>query len=225
MMRRPFQPPSLLTLISDEDGSTAMRLLAEERIRNAALAAGRQQGMDEGLRLGREEGIAAARAEAERGLQAELSRRGEQGAAAAAAALETLLAQRQADRAGLDAELRTALAAALEAMFPILLAHAVGGEVAALLSAALTERGADHLILRAHPDTLATAQADGFPSLPFPEERLRLLPDPAMPPGRAEASWADGGLVYDPAALKAQVLAILGAPASPASPTLPEIRP
>lgn len=62
MIGRPYQPPSLLALIADEDGSTAARLLSEERIRKAALASGRQQGLEEGLRQGREEGVAAARA-------------------------------------------------------------------------------------------------------------------------------------------------------------------
>lgn len=116
------------------------------------------------------------------------------------------------------------LAAALEALFPALLARAAGGEVLALLADALTERATETLTLRAHPDTLAAAQADGFPALPGTGQ-LRLLPDPAMPSGQAEAAWADGGLLYDPAALKARVLAILGAPAPPASPNSQEIRP
>jgi flagellar biosynthesis/type III secretory pathway protein FliH len=216
MMRRPYQPPSLLTLISGEDGSSAARLLAEERIRNTALAAGRQQGFEEGQRQGREEGIAVARAEAERNLQVELAQRAQQGAAAASSALKALLAQRQADRAALDVDLRLTLRAALNTLFPVLMARAMGEEVTALLTTALTERQSDVLTLRAHPDTLAAAQTDGFARDVAPGQ-LRLLPDPTMLPGQAEAAWADGGLVYDPAALKAQVLAILGVPAPPAS--------
>ncbi|MFC3126156.1 hypothetical protein ACFOD4_13895 [Pseudoroseomonas globiformis] len=220
-MMRPYQPPSLLALISDEDGTTASRMLAEERIRSAAFAAGRQQGLEEGLRLGREEGLVVARGEAERDLQAELLKRGQQGAAACAAALQALLSRRDEDRRALDAALRAALGAALQAVFPVLMSRAVGSEVAALAVAALTERGEDMLTLHAHPDTLAAARTDG---LVMPE-RLRLRPDPALPIGQAELAWGEGGLLYDPAALQAQVLALLGAPAAPASTTIQEISP
>ncbi|MDJ0390352.1 hypothetical protein QMO56_19755 [Roseomonas sp. E05] len=213
MMLRPFQPPSLLALVAEEDGSAAARLRAEERIRATALEAGRQRGLEEGLERGRAEGQAAGRAEAERALQAEMTQRSRQGAAAAAAALEALLARRAEDRRLLDTDQRAAVVAVLEALFPVLLARAAGGEVVALLAAALTERAADTITLRAHPDTLAAAQAEGFPGEPH-AERIRLLPDDTMPPGQAEAAWTDGGLVYDPAALRAQVLAILGASAS-----------
>jgi flagellar biosynthesis/type III secretory pathway protein FliH len=218
---RPYQPPSLLALISDEDGTTAARMLSDERIRSAAFATGRQQGLEEGQRMGREEGVAAARAEAERGLQAELERRGQRGAAACAAALEVLLSRREADRRALDADLRAALAGALEAVFPALLARAAGGEVLAMVNAALDERAQEVLTLRAHPDTLSAAGADGL-AVP---ERLRLRPDPALPPGQAEVAWGEGGLLYDPAALQARVLALLGAPAAPASTTSQEISP
>lgn len=210
MILRPFHPPALLDLIADEDGSTAARLRAEERIRATALETGRQRGLEEGLARGHAEGHAAGRAEAERTLQAELAQRSRQGASAASAALEALLAHRAEDRRLLDTELRAALVAALEALFPVLLARAAGGEVVALLAGALTERAADAITLRAHPDTLAAAQAEGFPGETH-ADRVRLLPDDTLPPGQAEAAWADGGLVYDPVALRAQVLAILGA--------------
>ncbi|HWX51631.1 MAG TPA: hypothetical protein VNZ61_26610 [Roseomonas sp.] len=213
MMLRPFQPPPLLALVAEEDGSAAARLLAEERIRATALEAGRQRGLEEGLARGRAEGLAAGRAEAERAMQAELAQRSRQGAASAAAALEMLLARRAEERAELDAALRDTLAAALNALFPTLLARAAGGEVVALVSAALVERAADMITLRAHPDTLAAAQVEGFPGQPQPD-RVRLLPDDTMSPGQAEAVWADGGLTYDPAALRARVLAALGAPVS-----------
>ncbi|HWL84040.1 MAG TPA: hypothetical protein VNR89_24040 [Roseomonas sp.] len=212
MMLRPYQPPALLALVADEDGSAAARLRAEERIRATAMEAGRQRGLEEGLARGRAEGEAEGRAAAEQALRAEMAQRSRQGAAAAATALERLLADRVEERRRLDTELRATVVAALETLFPVLLAHAVGGEVAALLAAALTEREADAITLRAHPDTLAAAQAEGFPGEPH-AGRLRLLPDDTMPPGQAEAAWADGGLVYDPAVLRAQVLAILGASA------------
>jgi flagellar biosynthesis/type III secretory pathway protein FliH len=215
-LSRPFHPPALTALVADEDGSAAARLRAEERIRSSALEAGRLRGLEEGLAQGRAEGREAGRAEAAREAEAELARRGLHGAAAVAAALERLLQQRAEDRRLLDADLRAALVAALEAVFPALLARAAGGEVAALLAEALTERAADTITLRAHPATLAAAQKDGLPGLDAPA-RLRLLPDPGLPEGQAEAGWADGGLLYDPAALMARVLAVLGA----AAPMLP----
>ncbi|MDQ1077553.1 hypothetical protein [Pseudoroseomonas cervicalis] len=214
MMARPYHPPSLTALIADEDGTTAARLAAEERIRAIALETGRQRGLEEGLARGRAEGRAAGRAEAEREAAEEQARRGEKGAALAATALERLLARRAEDRRLLDADLRAALVAALEAVFPTLLARAAGGEVAALLAEALTERAADRITLRAHPETLAAMQAEGFPGrdqTQDPAGRVRLLPDPALPEGQAEAGWADGGLIYDPAALLQRVLATLGA--------------
>lgn len=217
MMARPYQPPSLLALVAGEDGSAAARLLAEERIRAAALESGRRQGLEEGLRQGHAEGLEAGRAEAEARLRTELAAEGRRGAAAAAAALEALLARREEDRRQLDAGLRAALTAALEAVFPSLLARAAGGEVAALVAAALTGRAPEAVLLRAHPDTLSAFEAEDFLGPAHPE-RVRLLPDPAMPPGQAEAAWGEGGLVYDPAALMARVLGVLGAPApAPAS--------
>jgi len=212
MMLRPFQPPSLLVLAAEEDGSAAERLRSEERIRATAMEAGRRLGLEEGLARGRSEGHAEGRAEAERVLRAEMEQRSRQGAAAAAAALEALLTRRAEDRRLLDTELRATVVAVLETLFPVLLARAAGGEVVALLAAALTERAADTITLRAHPETLAAAQAEGFPDEPQ-ASRLRLLPDDTMPQGQAEAAWSNGGLVYDPAALRAQVMAILGAPA------------
>ncbi|WP_159999507.1 hypothetical protein [Roseomonas sp. 18066] len=213
---RPFHPPALTALVADEDGSAAARLRAEERIRSTALESGRMRGLEEGLVRGRAEGREAGKAEAAKEARAELARRGLRGAAAAAEALEQLLERRADDRRMLDADLRAALVAGLQAVFPALLAHAAGGEVAALLAEALTERAGDTITLRAHPATLAEAEKDGLPGLAQPA-RLRLLPDPTLPEGQAEAGWADGGLLYDPAALLARVLAVLGA----ASPRLP----
>ncbi|PHK93699.1 hypothetical protein CR162_17070 [Pseudoroseomonas rhizosphaerae] len=209
MMARPFQPPSLYALLADEDGTAAARLAAEERIRAQAHEAGRQRGLEEGLARGRGEGEAAGRARLEQDMQAALALHAQRGAAAAAAALEALLRQRDEERLRQDAHLRGLVAAALEAVFPVLLARAAGGEVAALLAAALAEREADGITLHAHPATLDAARQDGFPEGRMPA-RLRLLPDERMPQGRAEARWADGGLLYDPAALMARVLAVLG---------------
>lgn len=209
MMARPFHPPALHALLADEDGTTAARLAAEERIRAQAHEAGRQRGFEEGFTRGRGEGEASGHARAEQEFQAALAVHAQKGAAAAAVALETLLRQRAEERRVLDTDLRATLVAALGAVFPALLARAAGGEVAALLATALTERGTDSITLHAHPATLAAARQEGFPHGQMPD-RVRLLPDETMPQGKAEARWANGGLLYDPAALMAQVLAILG---------------
>jgi flagellar biosynthesis/type III secretory pathway protein FliH len=214
---RPFTPPSLQVLIANEDGTAAARLLSDERIRAVAETAGRREGFAEGLAQGRAESLASARATASREAQEEMARRGLQGAAAAAEALQTLFAWREADRRGLDADLRAALVAALQVVLPGLLARAGGGEVAALLAQALTERAADTITLRAHPATLAEMQREGCPG-PEQSARTRLLPDDTMPPGHAEAAWVDGGLLYDPQALVTQVLAVLGGGAAPPQP-------
>lgn len=212
---RPFHPPSLSTLQAGADGTLAARIAAEERLRARAHEAGRLAGLEEGLTRGRAEGALVGRAEAERAMQAELVRRGQTGAAAAAQAFEALLAAGEAERHRLDAALRAALAAALETLFPTLLARAMGGEIVALAAEALRLRPEAGITLRAHPATLAAAQAEGLPGA----GRLRLLPDETLPPGAAEAAWDQGGLTFAPEQLLARIGALLGAPSTP--PALP----
>jgi flagellar biosynthesis/type III secretory pathway protein FliH len=221
---RPYLPPSLGALLAGEDGSAAVRLQEEERMRATAFEAGRRRGLEEGLAQGRAEGAAQAREEAAQALEAEVAQRGSQGAHRAAEALEQLLAARAADRRAMDTDARAALVAALEAVLPSLLTRAAGAEVAAMLAEALTERGEDVILLTAHPDTLAAIQAEGFPPPPETPARLRLLPEPTMPPGSAEASWVSGGLIHRPDALAARAIAILDAPRAPSDP-LQEIEP
>lgn len=209
---RPYLPPSIGALMAGEDGSAAARRQAEDRMRNAAFDAGRKNGLEEGLVQGRADGAAMAGAEAARHLDAEAARRSSQGANLAARALEALLAARAEDRRAMDADTRAAVLAALEAVLPTLMARAAGAEIADLVAAALNERGDDIILLTAHPDTLEAMRQEGFPvPQPLPP-RLRLLPEPSMPPGSAEASWVSGGLIYRPDALAARVLDILGAP-------------
>ncbi|MBO1076056.1 hypothetical protein [Roseomonas marmotae] len=222
-MARPYLPPSLGALLAGEDGSAA-RLREEERLRAAAFEAGRRRGHEEGLAQGRGEGAAQAEAAAAARLEDELSRRAAQGAQLAAQALERLLAERAEERRVMDGEARAAVVAALEAVFPQLLARAAGAEVAAMLAEAVSMRGEDVILLTAHPETLAALQRDGFPPTGDAPSRLRLLPEPAMPPGSAEASWVSGGLVYRPDVLAAQAIAILEAPRAPAEPSQ-EIKP
>ncbi|RKK01584.1 hypothetical protein EBE87_16830 [Pseudoroseomonas wenyumeiae] len=216
---RPYLPPSLGILLAGEDGSTAARLQEEERMRATAFEAGRRRGLEEGLAQGRAEGAAEAREAAAGALEAEVAQRTSQGAHRAAQVLEQLLAARAADRRAMDADARAALVAALEAVLPSLLARAAGAEVAAMLAEALTERGEDVILLTAHPDTLAAIQAEGFPPPQEAPARLRLLPEPTMPPGSAEASWVSGGLIHRPDAMAARALAILGAPCASSDPS------
>lgn len=193
-------------------------------MRATAFEAGRRRGQEEGLNQGRAEGAAQAHEEAARALEAEVAQRTGQGAQRAAQALEQLLATRAADRRAMDADTRATIIAALRAVLPGLIARAAGAEVAAMLAEALAERGEDVILLTAHPDTLAAVQAEGFPPPQEAPARLRLLPEPTMPPGSAEASWVSGGLVYRPEALAARVLAILEAPHASSEP-LQEIEP
>ena len=211
-MTRPFLPPSLESLI-EGDGAPAARALAEERISAAAFEAGHTRGLAEGMARGRQEGAAAAREEAEAKAQAASALRDQNGIKVVEAALAALLAARVEDRRGVDAEARAALAAALGVLAPTLLAGSIRAELMAIIAEALESRGSDVVVLRAAPETLAAIQQNE----PYdPPEQLRLVPDPAMPAGTAEASWSSGGLLFDAESLNARVLAILGqVPAGP----------
>jgi hypothetical protein len=92
-----------------------------------------------------------------------------------------------------------------------LLARTVGEEIAVLIAAAVSERGTDRLTLRCHSQTLAAVKAQGLAE----SEVLMLLPDDGMAPGTAVATWAGGGLSFDPTALLEQVVGLLD-PQSPA---------
>lgn len=227
VIARPYMPPSIGLLLADEDGSAASRRQAEERLRAGAFDAGHRRGLEEGLAQGRAQGAAEAAAEAARVLERTVAERAAQGAGAAVQALHRLLERRAEDRRAMDTDARAAVLAALEAVLPALLERAAGGEIAALLAEALTERGEDVILLTAHPDTLAAMQREGFPATqPQPQPaRIRLLPEPAMPPGAAEASWVSGGLIHRPEALVARALAILAPPDAAAPPTSQEHAP
>lgn len=215
-MTRPFLPPSIDVLVEGE-GTLAARALAEERISTAAFEAGHARGLAEGLARGRQDGIAAGRAEAERAAKDAATARERDGPKVVEAALAALLAARAEDRRAIDAEARAALAAALGVLAPTLLNGALGGELTVLIAEALESRGngSDTVVLRATPETLAAYQQDDPKA---PPEQLRLVPDPSMPAGSAEASWGSGGLLFDAESLTARAFAILGqTPASPPS--------
>lgn len=214
-MTRPFIPPQIDALVEGE-GALAARALAEERISAAAFEAGHARGLAEGMARGRQEGIVAGREEAERNAQAAAAARERNGTKVVEAALAALLAARTEDRRAIDAEARAALAAALGVLAPTLLNGSMGGELAALIAEALENRGSETVVLRAAPATLAAFQEDAPAA---PPEHLRLVSDPAMPAGTAEASWGSGGLLFDAESLTARALAILGqAPAGSPTP-------
>ena len=214
-MTRPFIPPQIDAL-TDGEGALAARAMAEERISAAAFEAGHARGLAEGMARGRQEGIAAGREEAERSAQAAAAARERDGTKVVEAALAALLAARAEDRRAIDAEARATLVAALSALAPTLLNGSVGGELAALIGEALESRGSETVVLRAAPETLAAYQ-QGAPAIPA--DQLRLVADPALPAGTAEASWGSGGLVFDAESITARALAILGqAPAGPPTP-------
>jgi len=111
-------------------------------------------------------------------------------------ALRQVLAARDTDRASIERATRETAAAALQTLFPTLLARAAGAEIAALLADALTERAPETLTLRAHPDTLATVAMDTAAERDAGRLALAAIDD--MPFGTAEIAWTGGGLTFDP---------------------------
>ena len=215
-MMRPFLPPSLEAL-SGADGMVAARIAAEAQLRDTAFADGHARGLAEGLNRGRLEGVATGRLEGQAEAEAGFAEQRRHGAMAAEQALVDLAAARSQDRAALDREVRTALAAVLTLVVPALLEREAGPNLLALLAEAMTQRTADRIVVRAHPDTLAVLEPGGFaaagplPGLPADEgQRLLLTPDPAMPVGPATAASTRGGLLHDPRTMAARALAILG---------------
>ena len=208
-MMRPFMPPPLasLGLGGDANGHGA-----DQRQVQAAFQAGRAQGLEEGRAQGRKEGLAAGQQQGLSQAEAHSAERERQGLGALNNALASLLANREADRQAMDAAGRAALAALLDLVAPTLLASGLGAELQAVLAEALERRGTDKVTLRAHPKTLAALPPGAAAA---PAEQLHLLPDTAMAPGTAEASWQGGGLLFNPPALLARMRAILAAPPQP----------
>lgn len=210
-MSRRFQPPPLAGFYGSAEVDHA-RALAEAH--DQGFAEGHIAGLKQGYEAGCMEGAAETRA----ALQPELdvlreSSGNRERRIGVAAALRQLWVSRDADRAAVERASREVATAALQALFPTLLATAAGSEIAALLTDVLAERAPETLILRAHPDTLATIAAETAAE----RESGRLIPEPVpdMPFGQAEAAWNGGGITFDPELLLARVTAVLAA-ASPA---------
>ncbi|GMG83649.1 hypothetical protein LNKW23_28620 [Paralimibaculum aggregatum] len=142
-------------------------------------------------------------------------------AARLAAAVEALV-HRAGDAAALqqaaerDAAARFGRAAA-EAV-PHLARTGFPGEVAAASLAIARSGGLRGLTLRLAPEEQAAVAAlladHDRPGAGGPA--VVALPDPAVPPGRAELAWADGGAEFDAGRLAEAALACLGAALGPA---------
>ncbi len=206
-MSRGFRPPPLAGFYAVEDADPG-RALAEAR--EQGYADGHAQGLLEGHAAGASEAAAATRDAMQPELDVLRETCAKQDARNAVyEAMRGLLAARHADLAALELDVRRVAAAALNTLFPTLLARAAGTGIAALLADALAERVPETLILRAHPETLAAVAAEI--AAEREDGRLTLVPDPAQPFGTAEIAWSGGGISFDPAALLARVTSVLTA--------------
>jgi hypothetical protein len=206
-MSRRFHPPPLAGFYASPEVDAAQTLAD---LREQGFAEGQSAGRKQGYEAGFMEGAAETRA----ALQPELdvlreSSGNRERRVGVADALRRVLAARDADLANVERASRELAAAALQALFPTLLATAAGAEIAAMLADVLAERAPETLILRAHPDTLATIAAETA----VERETGRLTPEPVpdMAFGVAEAAWSGGGITFDPAALLARVAGVLAA--------------
>jgi flagellar biosynthesis/type III secretory pathway protein FliH len=203
-----FRPPPLARFYAGDGADHA-----------AALIQAREEGFAEGRALGAREGHTAGRAEGETqtrdAMGPELDALYKSSAKrerydAVADALRHLITQREADLAAREILVRDVAIAALRTLFPVLLSHAAGPEIAALLAAAVNERGHETLTLRAHPDTLAAVASETASAAD--DGRLILAPDERRAFGAVEIGWTGGGLTFDPDALLAQVASALAIP-------------
>jgi len=217
-MSRRFLPPPLTEFYAVPEADEA-QTLAE--MRNQGFADGHNAGLKQGYEAGFKEGAAESRA----ALQPELdvlrqSSGNRERRVGVADALRRVLAARDADLAAVERASREVATAALQALFPTLLAAAAGAEIAVLLADVLAERAPERLILRAHPDTLATIAAETVAE----RETGRLVPEPVpdMAFGMAEAAWNGGGITFDPAALLGRVTSVLAAASQTSSDRIPE---
>jgi hypothetical protein len=206
---RPFIPPALRTF--DPPETDAEPPVDHTPLRDAAFAEGHDAGLRAGHAAGLAEGEARMRAIADAEI-AELRSHLDRQAArrAVAAALSNLLEQRDADITALAAAARSALAEALQGIFPVFLRTAMGAEVAALLTDAAEAHSAEQLKLRAAPATIDAVRGQSLPDELL--ARITFVPVPDRPPGWADIAWSGGGLTFDPDALLWQVADLLSYP-------------
>lgn len=204
-MRR-FIPPTVRSL--DAAPPPPVVVEAAPADHGPALEAARAEGYAAGLRAGHATGFAEGSSAAHADAEAELAPlRAECEELRArdmmTAELRRLLEERTADQRALEDASRTAIAAALRALFPLLMNQAIGAEILQLVAESLTNRPAETLTLRASPGTLAAVTARGIPEADA--ARLVLQPDIHCPPAAAFLSWTGGGLTFDAEHLLRQV--------------------
>jgi flagellar biosynthesis/type III secretory pathway protein FliH len=203
MISRRFVPPAIDAL---REGPRYEAACAREAAREEGFAdglrAGREEGYATGLREGEARAAVAYHAELEK-LRATYAR--QHTVEVIHTALQHLLAAREQTRLALETDARAVLRAALNTLFPVFLSRAAGTELAALVDAAVRERGAASVVVRAHPDTLAAVQEQGLAAT----DTLAFLPDPALPLGTAVTTWSGGGLSFEPAELLRQIDTLL----------------
>ncbi|HEX3989671.1 MAG TPA: hypothetical protein VHX39_00730 [Acetobacteraceae bacterium] len=206
-MSRRFLPPPLAGFYASSEVDEA-RTLAD--MRDQGFADGHSVGRKQGYEAGFMEGAAEIRAALQPELDALRESSGNRERRVGVAdALRRVLAARDADLAAVERASRELASAALQALFPTLLATAVGSEITAVLADVLAERAPETLVVRAHPETLATIAAETAAE----RDAGRLTPEavPDMPFGMAEAAWSGGGVTFDPAGLLARVTSVLAA--------------
>jgi len=214
---RRFVPPTVNSFMPDAEREVAA---AVEAARANGLAEGQARGWSEGRESGLREGETKARGELQQRIAAlELDLTAARGTHAVGESLARLLASRDADRAAMEAECRSAIAAALRVLFPALLARGFGEEVAGLVTEALSLRQAERIVARAHPQTAAASLLRDLAAAAG--DRLVLDWDEAMSVASVDIAWADGGLVADWDALLARILEVFdgGAPSEPVPPS------
>lgn len=184
-MRR-FIPPTVRSLEVAPPPPVVAEI--ETHDHGPALEAARAEGYAAGLRAGHATGFAEGASQARADSESELAPlRAEceelRARDTLAWELRRLLEERSADQRALEDASRAAIAAALRALFPLLMNQAIGAEILQLVAEALTNRPAEKLTLRASPGTLAAVTARGIPEADA--ARLTLQPDIHCPPASA----------------------------------------
>jgi hypothetical protein len=203
-MRR-FVPPAI------ESFDPALTGGEVDRAANARDAA-YSEGFLAGQRAGRIEGFAEGEAQARAGWDEEVSiwraRLDEVNACNSVSnGLAQLMMARDADRLAVDEGARAAIAASLEVLFPLLMAHSLGAELSDLIDKAVMARSKEEIVVRASAETIAAITAQGLPEGSAGRVKLRAIPD--YPADKADIAWVGGGLTFDPDALLRRVTSMI----------------
>ena len=155
---RPFIPP---TLRSFEPPVAAEAVDQHAPVRAEAYTDGYNAGLHDGHAAGMAEGQAQVRASADAELARMRTLLDEQAARqAVAGALEQLIGQRDSDLLAMAAATRTAMADALQQVFPVFLRSAMGAEVANLVVDAVAALWESQQWVRKNPKEAAAIEAE-----------------------------------------------------------------